>query len=154
MVQVRGKGGDRYLPGWPYSVLVGIGWGSSSWVDPIEARRIRPDEDHTTVTIDQITRLLSDLRTTGRLAPRQPPPLVILDAGNPATDLSFALADQPVQVLVRLRSTRVFHTDPEPREPGRRGAPRRHGQRFACSDPKDAPPRTTRTPRTPTVAGR
>jgi hypothetical protein len=30
MVQVRGKGGDRWLPGWPYSLLVGIQWGSSS----------------------------------------------------------------------------------------------------------------------------
>jgi hypothetical protein len=136
MVQVRGKGGDRYLPGWPYSVLVGIAWGASSWVDPIEARRIRPEEDHTTVTIDQITRLLSDLRDAGRLVPRQPPPLVILDAGNSATDISHALADQPVQVLVRLRSTRVFHTDPEPRAPGRPGAPRRHGQRFSCRDSK------------------
>ena len=37
MVQVRGKGGDRWLPGWPYSLLVGIQWGSSSWVDPVEA---------------------------------------------------------------------------------------------------------------------
>ena len=27
MVQVRGAGGDRYLPGWPLSVLVGVGWG-------------------------------------------------------------------------------------------------------------------------------
>lgn len=26
MVQVRGKGGDRWLPGWPYSLLVGIQW--------------------------------------------------------------------------------------------------------------------------------
>jgi hypothetical protein len=44
MVLVRGKGGDRWLPGWPYSLLVGIQWGSSSWVDPIEARRLRPGE--------------------------------------------------------------------------------------------------------------
>jgi hypothetical protein len=136
MIGVRGKGGDRYLPGWPYSILVGLGWGSSSWVDPIEARRIRPHEDHTDVTIDQITRLLSDLEATGRLAPHQPPPLVILDAGNPATDISFALAGMPVQVLVRLRSTRVFHTESEPRAPGQRGAPRRHGQRFSCRDPR------------------
>jgi DDE superfamily endonuclease len=44
MVQVRGKGGDRCPPGWPYSLLVGIGWGSSSWADPIKARRLRPGE--------------------------------------------------------------------------------------------------------------
>jgi hypothetical protein len=135
MVQIRGKGGDRFLPGWPYSIVVGVGWGSSSWVDAIEARRIRPDDDHTDVTIDQITRLLADLDTTGRLTRPQPPPLIMLDAGNQATDLSYALAEQPVQVLVRLRTTRVFHTDPEPRPAGKRGAPRRHGREFSCSEP-------------------
>jgi hypothetical protein len=41
MVMVRGKGPDVFLPGWNFSVLVGIGWGASSWVDPIEARRLR-----------------------------------------------------------------------------------------------------------------
>ncbi|WP_239394949.1 transposase [Frankia sp. CiP3] len=51
MVQVRGKGGDVFLPGWPSSVLVGIGWGASSWVDPVEARRIRPTDSHTVVTV-------------------------------------------------------------------------------------------------------
>lgn len=40
MVQVRGAGGDRYLPGWPLSILTGLHWGSSSWVDAIEARRL------------------------------------------------------------------------------------------------------------------
>ena len=45
MVQVRGKGGDRWLPAWPCSVLVGIGWGSSSWVGPVEARWLRPGEE-------------------------------------------------------------------------------------------------------------
>jgi hypothetical protein len=112
MVQVRGKGGDRWLPGWPCSVLVGIGWGSSSWVDPIEARRLRPGEEHTDVTIDQITGLLKDLTATGRWQPGDPPPLVLLDAGNYATDLTRALAGHDVQLLVRLRSTRVFYRDP------------------------------------------
>jgi hypothetical protein len=137
MIQIRGKGGDRYLPGWPHSLVVGVGWGSSSWVDPIEARRIRPHEDHADVTVEQITRLLADLRDAGRLGDHQPPPLVMLDAGNPSTQISLALADQPVQVLVRLRSNRVFHTDPEPRLPGRPGAPARPGRRFSCSDPTE-----------------
>jgi hypothetical protein len=140
MVQIRGKGGDRFLPGWPYSIVVGVGWGASSWVDPIEARRVRPGDDHTDVTIEQITGLLADLMTTNRLTPGQPPPLVLLDAGNQATDLSHALAGQPVQVLVRLRSTRVFYTDPAPRPPGKRGAPRRHGREFSCADPANRHP--------------
>ncbi len=41
MVQVRGKGGDRWLPGWPRSLLAGIQWGSSSWAGPVEARQER-----------------------------------------------------------------------------------------------------------------
>ena len=58
MVQVRGAGGDRYLPGWPLSVLVGVHWGSSSWVDAIEARRLRPGEDHAGATVAQVSDLL------------------------------------------------------------------------------------------------
>jgi hypothetical protein len=134
MVQVRGKGGDKFLPGWPYSLLVAVQWGSSSWVDPIEARRIRPGQEHTDVTISQITDLLGDLHTTGRLAAGDPPPLMMLDAGNYATDISHALAAHPVQVLVRLRATRVFYADPGPRRPGEMGAGKRHGREFSCSD--------------------
>jgi DDE superfamily endonuclease len=135
MVQVRGKGGDRWLPGWPISVLVGIGWGSSCWVDPVEARRLRPGEEHTDVTISQITGLLKDLAATGKQQAGDPPPLVLLDAGNYATDLTCALARYDVQLLVRLRSTRVFYRDPAPRQPGQMGAPPRHGAEFSCSDP-------------------
>jgi hypothetical protein len=135
MVQVRGKGGDKFLPGWPYSLLVGVQWGASSWVDPVEARRIRPGEEHTDVTVEQITGLLADLRATGKLAEGDAAPLVMLDAGNYATDISHALAHHHVQVLVRLRATRVFYADPQPRKPGEMGAGKRHGREFSCSDP-------------------
>jgi len=85
MVQVRGKGGDVFLPGWPYSILVGLGWGADSWVDPIAARRIRPGEDHTAVTLAQVRDLLADLAATGRQLPGGPPPLVIaMPATTPA----------------------------------------------------------------------
>ena len=66
MVQVRGAGGDKYLPGWPLSVLTGLHWGSSSWVDAIEARRLRPGKDHADVTVAQVTDLLADLAATGK----------------------------------------------------------------------------------------
>jgi hypothetical protein len=135
MVQVRGKGGDRWLPGWAYSLLVGIQWGSSSWVDPIQARRLRPGEDHTDVTIGQITGLLEDLKAAGKQQPGDPPPLVMLDAGNYATELTHALAGQDVQLLVRLRANRVFYRDPAPRRPGQKGAAARHGAVFSCADP-------------------
>ena len=103
-------------------------------MDAIEARRLRPGEDHADATVQQITDLLGDLAATGQWRAGDPPPLVMLDAGYPATDISCALAGQPVQVLARLRSDRVFYADPGPRAPGQRGAPRRHGQRFALTD--------------------
>src|SRR5881394_2901810 len=107
MVQVRGKGGDVFLPGWSYSILVGIGWGTSSWVDPAEARRLLPTDDHTEVTLAQIRGLLTDLAATGKQAQGAAAPLVILDAGNDASALTHELAGEAVQVLTRLNSKRV-----------------------------------------------
>jgi hypothetical protein len=63
----------------------------------------------------------------------------MLDAGNYATDISHALTGENVQVLVRLRSTRVFYSDPEPRQPGEMGAGKRHGRELSCSDPAKRP---------------
>jgi hypothetical protein len=143
MVQIRGKGGDVFLPGWSYSTLVGIGWGTSSWVDPIEGRRLLPDDDHTEVTLAQIGDLLTDLDATGKQQPDAPPPLILLDAGNDPTALAHELIDKPdrkpVQLLVRLSSKRVFYTDPGDRPPGKRGAPRRHGEKLSLSDPDSGP---------------
>lgn len=135
MVMVRGKGPDVFLPGWNFSVLAGIGWGASSWVDPIEARRLRPTEHHTEVALAQVRALLTDLRATGRWSPGDPLPLVVFDAGNQGTDLAAELDGLPVQVLVRLRSNRIFHAEPAVRERGDRGRPRRHGAQFSLADP-------------------
>ena len=43
---------------------------------------------------------------------KTPLPLVMLDAGYPATDISCTLAGQPVRVPARLRSDRVFYAIP------------------------------------------
>lgn len=139
MVQVRGKGGDVFLPGWSYSILVAISWGASSWVDPLAARRLLPTDDHSEVTLTQIRDLLTDLAATGTQTSDIPAPLVILDAGNDATALAHELTGEQVQVLTRLNSKRVFYTDPDPRLPGRRGAPARHGRKLSLSDPGNGP---------------
>ena len=140
MVQVRGKGGDVFLPGWPYSILVGVAWGASSWVDPIAAHRSSPGQDHTEVTLTQVRDLLADLGITGRCSLAGPPPLVMLDAGNDASALAYELGGELVQLLVRLRSNRTFYTDAPPRPAGVRGAPRRHGYKLALDHPGDGPP--------------
>jgi len=134
MVLVRGAGGDRLLPGWPVSVLVGLSWGATSWVDPLEARRIEPGEDHTDVLIAQVDPLLRDLQAAGRCGLGSPPPLVMFDSGYPAAFIAHVLAGRGAQVLGRVRSDRVFYFPaPDPGCP-RVGRPARHGARFACAD--------------------
>jgi hypothetical protein len=133
MVQVRGAGGDRFVPGWPVSVLVGIGWGACSWVDPVDARRVLPGESHTQVLIGQVDALLEDLAATGRWRAGDPAPLVMFDSGYPAAVPAHALAGRAVQLLGRVRSDRVFRAAPGARKPGV-GRPSRHGAKFACAD--------------------
>jgi hypothetical protein len=65
-------------------------------------------------------------------------PMFVLDAGYDPIALSSALAVR-AQILCRIKSDRVFYTDPSPRRAGQKGRPRRHGRRFKCSDPKTAP---------------
>jgi hypothetical protein len=138
MVQVRGSGGDRLLPGWPVSILVGLSWGASSWVDPLDARRIAPGGDHTAVLLAQAEGLLADLHAAGCLGPGAVAPLVMFDSGYPATQIAYALAARGAQVLGRVRADRVFYFPAPPTEPGR-GRPARHGDRFECANPATHP---------------
>jgi hypothetical protein len=140
MVQVRGKGGDVFLPGWSYSILVGIGWGASSWVDPVAARRLATDDDHSEVTVGQVRQLVADLVATGGQMAGMPAPLVIFDAGYDATAIGYETAELGVQTLTRVSGRRVFYAEPPPRRPGKRGAPARHGTRLSLSDPAERPP--------------
>ena len=66
--------------------------------------------------------------------------MFVFDAGYDPIALGHDLADQRVQVLVRISPKRVFHPDPPPRPAGARGRPPRHGPRFALSDPAPARP--------------
>jgi hypothetical protein len=138
MVQVRGAGGDRILPGWPISILVGLSWGACSWVDPLDARRIAPGGDHTDVLIAQVKALVADLRATGRCGPGAACPLVMFDSGYPVTLIAHAFEDHGAQVLGRVRADRVFYFPPAPGEPGR-GRPAVHGARFECANPAGRP---------------
>jgi hypothetical protein len=66
-------------------------------------------------------------------------PLVVFDAGYDSAQLSLDLAEARVVVLVRLRGDRCFYADPPPRPPGTNGRPRRHGAKFAFTDPTTWP---------------
>jgi hypothetical protein len=133
MVQVRGCGGDRLMSGWPVSVLVGLCWGVSSWVDPLEARRIEPGAGSSATALAQVQGLLDDLTACGRWRVGDPAPLVMFDAGYPVVWLAHALAGRSVQVMGRVRGDRVFY-GPTPAPDGSVGRAARHGARFVCAD--------------------
>ena len=122
------------MAGWSYQWITQLDWAPDSWTAPLDAARIPPAADSTTATLEQVRRLLA-------LLPTEPAvPMFVFDAGYDPIALGHGLADQRVQVLVRISPKRVFHPDPARRPIGARGRPRRHGPRFALSDP--APSRT------------
>ena len=121
--------GQPIVAGWSYQWITQLDWAPDSWTAPVDARRITPREDATTATIDQLRRLVELLPDTG------PVPMFVLDAGYDPIALGHGLADTRAQVLVRIRSDRVFYPEPEPSAPGTAGRPRRHGERFGLSEP-------------------
>ena len=136
----RCDGERKTIPGWAYSRVTGVEWGSSSWVYPVDAVRLGPGDDQVEVTAGQVRGLVARLRAAGRAG--QPVPMAIFDCGYPAAALSDALAGVDVQVLIRLgdEKRRVFYTDPPPPVAGRTGRPRRHGQRRKLSEAAGWPP--------------
>jgi hypothetical protein len=62
-----GRGKDQHIivPGWPYSFVVALEFGRSSWTAPLDAVRLAPGDDLAAVTAGQlrdvIGRLMADL---------------------------------------------------------------------------------------------
>ncbi|HEV2458405.1 MAG TPA: NF041680 family putative transposase [Ktedonobacterales bacterium] len=124
----RHSHGQPIVAGWNYSWLVQLLSRCSSWTAPLRLRRMRPGENANAVAAEQI-------RSWRRHAPptlTAPPPIVSFDAGYDSVQLSLTLADEPVCLLVRLRSGRCFYADPTSQPPT--GRPRRHGAKFVCDD--------------------
>lgn len=127
--------GQPIVAGWSYQWIAQLDWAPDSWTAPVDTMRIAPDADATTATVDQVRRLVGLLPDDGQV------PMFVLDAGYDPAALSHGLADDRAQILVRLKSDRVFYADPSPRpaHPGRGGRPSRHAQRFKLSDPTTHP---------------
>ncbi|MHB1475696.1 MAG: transposase [Dermatophilaceae bacterium] len=130
----RHSAGKPIVAGWSYQWISQLDWAPDSWTAPLDAQRIPPSANPTTATIDQVRRLLA------RLPADLEVPMFVFDAGYDPIALGYDLAEQRVQVLVRISPKRVFHPDPPPRLAGARGRPPRHGPRFALSDPAASRP--------------
>jgi hypothetical protein len=129
----RHSHGQPIVAGWNYSWLVQVPSRCSSWSAPLRMRRVRPGENLNEVAAEQIHSWLGHAPP----AADAPPPIFSFDAGYDSVRLSLALADEPVCLLVRLRSGRCFYADPARQLPT--GRPRRHGAKFVCNDPATWP---------------
>jgi hypothetical protein len=126
-------GGVPAVPGWAMqcTAQVGIdGAGHSSWCLPVDVRRVPAGGNANDMAATQI----ADVSFAVRRVHPQVVPLFVLDAGYCPVYLTQQL---PVyaQILVRLRSDRVFFTPPPAPVPGHSGRPRKHGTRFALDEP-------------------
>jgi DDE superfamily endonuclease len=133
-----GRGRDQHImiPGWPYSFVVALEPGRSSWTAPLDALRLAPGDDLAAVTAAQLRALVARLIAAGQWTAGDPEILVVADAGYDGPRLAWLLADLPVQVLTRMRSDRVLRRPAPPFVPGPGcGRPPRHGGEFIFGDP-------------------
>lgn len=130
----RHSHGQPIVAGWNYSWLAQVPRRCSSWTAPLRIRRIIPGENPNLVAAEQIR---SWLGQAVPLASGASLPIFTFDAGYDAVQLSLALANLPIGLLVRLRAGRCFYADPTAQPPT--GRPRRHGAKFICDDPATWP---------------
>ncbi len=124
----RHSAGQPIVAGWAYQLVAGLSFERDSWVAPLDARRVRPQEDTNDVAVEQVRDLL------GRLPHRSATLVFVFDAGYDPVKLQRGLESSRVHVLVRLHSNRTFYAAPEEVEPRPLGRPRRHGRKFALPD--------------------
>lgn len=134
-VKGRGRNAGQVVAGWPYSFVVALGPGRSSWSLPLDAVRIGPDDDECAVTAAQLRDVVVRLMAAGRHAEGDPEIVIVMDAGYQVTRLAFLLGDLPVIVAGRVRSDRVFHRPAPPWVPGTAGRRPKHGGPVRCADP-------------------
>ena len=148
----RRENTHEMVPGWPYSFVAALESGSTSWTALLDARRLEPGQDANALTADQLREVLRGIFNAGHWKLGDQPVLIVADAGYDGPRLAYLLRDLPVQIVVRLRSDRVFF-QPVPadyRVGPKDGQPPRHGARFALAqtatwhDPDTEAEHTTR----------
>ncbi len=125
----RHSAGKPIVAGWAYQFIAQIGFARESWVAPVDARRVRPNENANEVAAGQVVALLDRL-----LESEGGVPLFVFDAGYDPVQLQRGLAGRRAAILVRLRAGRCFYADPVG-PPAKTGRPRRHGPKLDTKDP-------------------
>jgi hypothetical protein len=137
-VHGRGKGQAQMIPGWPYSFVVALETGRTSWTAILDAQRLGQCDDATEVTAAQVRGVIEQIQAAGQHQPGDPDILIVFDAGYDITRLTHLLTGLPVELLGRIRSDRVMHF-PAPPQTGTVGRPAKHGPQFSLADPSTHP---------------
>jgi hypothetical protein len=132
-VHGRGKGSDQMIPGWPYSFVVALEPGRTSWTHVLDVVRLHPDADATVVTARQVEAVVERLAAAGQWKFGDPDVLVVFDSGYDVVRLAYLLAGLPVVVLGRMRANRVLSFPVGP-VTGRAGRPAVHGAEFKFTE--------------------
>jgi hypothetical protein len=114
--------------------------GDPAWAPPLDVVRIPAAEDGEVWGARQVVKVVQGLKAQGVLAPRQ----VVLVMGDskysPPKVVDILSECEPVVVLTRLRSNRVFYRRLErPTPPRPRGRPQRYGAPLRLNQPQLAP---------------
>jgi hypothetical protein len=128
----RCDGTRKTIPGWEYQFVAALGQLRSAWTALVDVARTTHGT-RAAVTADQIAALIRRLEATGQTSGDMPIPIVVMDAGYPATALTAALSGVNVHLVVRLPAGNVYYRDPIV-WPGKLGAPKKFGERIKCAD--------------------
>lgn len=113
--------------GWQFSTLMVLPEQPSSWCYLLDSRRIASSQTAGEVAGQQLAQIMA-------LLPEGVRPVLTADRAYPSIPFLRATADLACDKLLRLKSNRVFYR-PAPPPTGKRGAPRKEGERFQCCNP-------------------
>ncbi|WP_198545410.1 MULTISPECIES: transposase [Amycolatopsis] len=77
----RGKGQAQMIPGWPYSFVAALETGRTSWTAVLDAIRLGPAHDATSVTAAQLREVVGRIVDADHWQPGDPSVLIVADAG-------------------------------------------------------------------------
>lgn len=130
----RHSAGQPIVAGWSYQLVAELSFERNSWMAPVDAQRVPPEQDANNAAAAQVKALVSRLSQTD--GERGDPPLFVFDAGYDPVRLQQGLENCRAQLLVRLHCTRAFYADPLTPERRPVGRPFVHGEKFDLKDPE------------------